>query len=185
MTGDPLWKRPQVVIGALAVALVGAGAGFALTRGAPDNGRAGGPELQIALAAAPEPVIEDGPIMGVGELTDGFDREALNRTAQGLDEAESFWAEAVDEVADRLWAEPPPRAYTPPVYEEEDVLPEPRQPVREEARRERRWSSFGYDEPRPDWAAERRARREEQEARQAERDRLPDGAELSRDSTFY
>jgi len=122
---------------------------------------ASGEGLKIEVVAPVEPTLAPGSVMDVGELTDGFRyvRPASVKRPPAYDVA---WAE--DEVAPPA---PPRRAAAVRRYTSEDAdrasLPDP------EPRREggRRW--FGFDSPRPDYGAERRARQDRMQAWEEQR----------------
>ena len=114
-----------------------------------------GPAVSIAVVAPREPVPEPGGVMDVGELADGYTHRAYARPVD------------VRALPDYGYDDAPPPPPEPRRDERPRIMaPEPAPaPVIVERREPRRWS-FGFDQPRPDYAAERReriARREEQQ----------------------
>lgn len=116
--------------------------------------------LRIEVVAPTEPKLSPGPIMEVGELVDGF----VYRPAPPAPEPVSYtaflpWEEETYDVAP---PRPPRRWFGLPVAPArrpwESERPEDRDRARDLARR------FGFDAPRPDWRAEREARRARLEA---------------------
>ncbi|MGZ9113620.1 MAG: hypothetical protein ACXW3K_03275 [Brevundimonas sp.] len=110
-----------------------------------------GDALKIEVVAPVEPKLAPGSVMDVGELVDGF-RYVPSRPATRAPVYEAAWSRDEDFARDpspsrsadvRRYASAD--AYAPP--------PEPEPPRRERARR---W--FGFDNPLPDYGAERRAR---------------------------
>ena len=122
---------------------------------------AAGEGLKIEVVAPVEPELVPGSVMEVGELVDGFHyvRPAPAERGPAYDVA---WAE--DEAAP---VEPRRRETAVRRYASSDAgpgqLPEPETL----GERGRRW--FGFDEPRPDYAAERRARQARMEALEDQR----------------
>lgn len=109
--------------------------------------------LKIEIVAPVEPKPFPGSVMDVGELVDGF-RYVPPRSAERAPWHDVAWNEDEDFAP----YEPPSRSATVRRYASaEPYSPEPadREPPRREG--DRRW--FGFDNPLPDFAAERRARR--------------------------
>ena len=141
---------------------------------------AAGEGLRIEVVAPVEPELVPGSVMEVGALVDGFRYVAPAGAPRGPVHG-TAWVE--DEVAPYA---PPSRpagvrrytsdAWTPP--------PEPEPPRRE---RERRW--FGFDNPLPDFRAERRARQARMDAledqRRAEREDRPERRRYSSEPPRY
>jgi hypothetical protein len=177
-------RRLAPAVAGLAVAGVGLAA-LGLAAAAPSDGRSGfrGDRIQIALVTPPEPVAAPGPRMEVGALSDGFDRASLApppAVTYADYEPEDAW----------LPQEPPVTEYGDDgvtravVYvPAEPVRAAPAEPVQAPPARP---LSFGFDQPRRDFAAERRARLEAYEARQAEQKQArPEGAVLRTAEAFY
>jgi hypothetical protein len=130
-----------------------------------------GPGVSIAVVDPREPDIKPGSVMDVGELTDGYKHRPYVRQADyvpiAYEDTEAWLPEEPRRVDNYRTAsyEPAP----PPVIIE---------------RRERpRILSFGFDDPRPDYAAERRermARMEEQRRMDDERMRYRQDYDRSR-----
>ncbi len=169
MAGDPsisvridrlaasLRRRP-LVAGAGALGLVVALGGFAMFDAfdrAAANAVPRGERIQIHLVTPPEPEIEAGPIMQVGELVDGFEYSPAPKVEQAV------WI-------DEPWVEPEPLPMPArrPMVRVEDWRatppPPPDQPRVVVLSREDR--SYGFRDPRPDWQEARRQRRERLEA---------------------
>jgi hypothetical protein len=169
--------RVRIGLGATAVAAVVAVVGLgAFATGGETAPRARGPRLAVTVVPPVEPVVDPGATMDVGELRDGFDRAALERRA---------------EVIDDTWF--PPDAYVGADPEPQFVrMPMPT-PVVEDGMAMRIYRSmvdrvpgrdalqdgsrnFGFDRPRRDFEGERAARLAARAA--AERGPIadPDGA---------
>lgn len=142
--------------GAAAVAaatLVGSIAAVALTaRPATENGAS--PHLRIALVAPREPTPTPGPVMPVGALRDDYvhDPAALNPAA-----SPDVWLQVA-------WIEPPgdlpaPTAVT---FDAPPSSPADSEPITLDPGDR----SFGFNAPRPDYAAERESRRARLDAMQ-------------------
>ena len=121
-----------------------------------------GEALKIEVVTPVEPKIQPGSVMDVGELVDGF-RYVPPRAPERLAPYDVSW--------DGENAGPP--EYQPPVRRAEvrryasnddDRYRDDREPPRRE---ERRW--FGFDNPMPDFRAERRAREARLEALEDQR----------------
>lgn len=141
----------SAVLAAITACVVAAGAGAGILL-QPTKDRAvpadRGPGVNIAVVAPREPVPEPGSVMDVGNLADSYTHRGYARPA------------AVDS---RLYAVsddyPPVHVEPPRVERPRAVAPEPSPPPVIVGRREqpRRWP-FGFDQPGPDYAAERRER---------------------------
>lgn len=170
MPSDPLPPRPpsdpaprrvkpahMAAIAAVSVAAVGLmGLNF-VTLPSP-AAVAPGEGLKIEVVAPVEPEIVEGSVMDVGELVDGF-RYTPPRAAPRAPVYEAAWMEDEDAPA-----------YA-PSYGNAEVrryASSPDAPRREpEPPRRERW--FGFDNPLPDFRAERRAREARLEALEAQR----------------
>lgn len=153
-------SRPEVRLGMIvfaAVTVVALVAG-AVLRGGPEGARMPGRELAIAVVAPVEPEVEPGGTMDVGALNDGFDRAALERRTEvpPYDALpEPAWV-GDETLGDDLSRKPVPKAL--PVHEvryAEDPASAPQgasDPLADGSR------MFGFDRPRPDYAAERALR---------------------------
>ena len=122
---------------------------------------AAGEGLRIEVVAPVEPELVPGSVMEVGELIDGF-RYVRPAPAERVPAYDVAWAE--DEAAPIV-----PRRRETGVrrYASSDGGPgEVREPETL-GERGRRW--FGFDNPRPDYAAERRARQARMEALEDQR----------------
>ena len=155
-------------LGGLAVAGVGAAAVLMIARPQPAVADVDSPLIQIRLVPPVEPDVEPGAVMEVGDLRDEFDRAALIR-AEAARRAE----EAASDVYAAAYVEgddygPVTEAYAPP-RPAMVILPAP--PPRREIDLRRDYvgspTAYGFDAPRPDYAAERRARRAERTAYEA------------------
>lgn len=110
-----------------------------------------GDALKIEVVAPVEPRLVPGSVMEVGELVDGF-HYAPPPAARRPPVVDVAWMENEDLAP----YTPPPRSANVRRYvssEADARPPEPEPPRRE---RDRRW--FGFDNPLPDFGAERRAR---------------------------
>jgi len=150
--------RIGLVVGAAAV--VGVGGLMAVqAQSRPDPDRQsdrGG--LSVALVTPPEPELVSGEVMEVGDLVDGYEHQEPPVMEPVLDAAYVEY--------DPAWSEPVEADYEP--------TPEARYqapPRRQVATTSSQGSRFGFDEPQPDYVAERRARQERMDAA----DRNPPG----------
>ena len=179
------WMAGGVAVLALTIG------GFALTnRGSADAEPAGGPALNIAVVPPPEREFQPGDVMDVGALNNGFDGQMPAAVATSSADAD-YYAEQPAYVEDDWRADDrePPR-YNDRSYDDRARYDEPA--PRQDDRRDDyqpRPLAFGFDAPRPDWRAEREARRAAMEARAREdadrRVYSSSGGRLSRDSEFY
>lgn len=144
------WTPSPVALAAITVCVVAAAAGTGILlqpskeRAEPSNR---GPNVSIAVVAPREPELQPGSVMDVGELADSYAHRGYVQPT--IDRAPSY--DAPEERA------PAPvemrRPERPRV-----VSPESPPPVIVERREgPRRWP-FGFDQPGPDYAAERRER---------------------------
>ena len=191
MTSEDLKIRLIALFGHSAVRWTTAGAivvaGVALTAARlaplPDADRpTDGPLVRIALVAPTEPDIEPGAGMDVGDLTTGFDRAALARAeaSRGAFDSASYDDDNPDyyddDAMDADYDAPPPAYGRQAVITLPVVAPPPTDP-RRDPRVEGRPYRFGFDAPRPDYAAERRARIARREAEWVERRRMAEERE--------
>ena len=148
--------RLGLAVALVAVAAVGVGA---YIMGGSEAVRPLGRVLDIAVVAPVEPEVLPGETMEVGVLNDGFDRAVLDRVAaQPVDDTytpEPAW------IGDERLGDPTLRMPMPtPVHEARVIevqAPRP-DPLADGSR------AFGFDTPRPDYAAERTARLNRMEA---------------------
>ena len=159
-------------LGGLAVVAIGAAAIAMTARPQSAAADVDSPLIQIRLVAPTEPVVEPGAGMDVGRLRDDFDRAALAR-AEAARRAEQAAAQAALAYVDDAYVEGDEVATLQTATDDYEaprvILPAP--PRREiDLRREYAGApgAYGFDIPRPDYAAERRARREAWEARAAQ-----------------
>lgn len=152
-------SRTDVRLGLAAVAVVGVIGAGAFMLGGSETSRALGRTLSIAVVPPVEPEVLPGETMEVGTLSDGFDRAALDRAAEpsifdGFLPPDAY-----------VGVEPPPRMPMPTpvapetpmgayqrVVDQARIEPAPADPLADGSR------AFGFDRPRPDYAAERTAR---------------------------
>ena len=169
-------SRPPVLLGVMAVVglvIAGVAAVGAFAGGDAPEARRSGPAMAITIVAPVEPAIEPGAAMEVGPLRDGFDRAVLDRATLAR----------AAMIADETWS--PPEAWADHDGGHDDVPrmpkpspaaedPTPMQAYRAVAQDSRRPDplndgsrAFGFDRPRPDFAAERAARWAARDARAA------------------
>ncbi len=153
------WRHGAAAGGVVVVGLAVAG-----LAGAASGGRViaeEGERLTIEVVQPVEPVFTSGPVMEVGTLVDSFDPAAIPPPEASPD--------ALHEDADYPQDEPKARdgflrRFSSAIQQalpREERAPPPR--IRREDR------SYGFDEPRPDWKAEREARRAQRDRIEAER----------------
>jgi hypothetical protein len=179
------WIAGGVVVLALALG------GFALAgRGGADAEADDGSRLNIAVVAPIEPAVQPGEVMDVGRLNDGFDGQMPEPVQQTAAEPDLYAEQPAYVEDDRSWRSndrrEDDRRYEDRAY---DAPQKPDDRGQREAWRGRPMS-FGFDEPRPDWRAEREARRQVLEARERERNerrerRYSSSGDLPQDSQFY
>lgn len=141
--------------------------------------------LHIAVVPPVEREVQPGGVMPVGELVDGYEHDPASLVGLRGDPFDDLYVETA-------WVEPEP-APPPPVSGMAVVRIDAPQPGIEPIRLDPRDRSYGFNQPRPDYAAqraERQARLEAMEARQAAelstRPGDPSAAgELKRDSIFF
>ena len=171
-----VWTRTHTVVTSIAAGTAGliAVGVLALAPRGEAAAQADGPRISIDVVAPREPVPVEGGVMTVGELTDGYEHHPYVRSAT-YEPLPDAWVE------EEPLPMPEPRRWTsePPVEPQASVVT---------VRAQGDPMKFGFDEPTPDYAAERRerqARMERIEAENASRATTPSGAQLTRDSTFY
>jgi hypothetical protein len=169
-------KEPRVrwlIVGGVALVAVIVG-GFSLAGHAGgDEDTGDGPRLSIAVVPPVEKDVQPGDVMDVGRLNDGFDGkmpEAVEHTAADADlnveqpayvEDDAAWRRDDRRTDDRDDA-----------YDRARPGPDDRNRTDDRMQRDAyqdRPMSFGFDQPQPDWRAEREARRAALDARERER----------------
>lgn len=176
-------KVRWVMAGVVVVAAVGLG-GLALSgRGGGEAHASGGPELSVAVVAPVEPDVEPGGVMDVGQLNNGFDGK-LPQAPAAERVADDYYAEQPAYTENRYYSSAPqlpprPAGEEAHLYVDPPTMDRDAGPVRPENPR-----AFGFDQPRPDYAREREARRAAMEAREAERHSRRDRPDLGPDA-FY
>ena len=156
MRFNPAYAASIGTIGALAVGL----AAFAAKDPRPVSAPPSGPALQIALVAPEEPKVGVGSVMDVGDLTDGYEHRPYAPASLTPDVA---WTEAEDGYEESHIPSAPRQEWSPRLDEARVAAVQFVQEVRE------RPLSFGFDRPRPDYAQERRQRREAMQRMEIER----------------
>ncbi|WP_292071336.1 hypothetical protein [Brevundimonas sp. UBA7534] len=163
-------------LGGLAIVAIGAATVAMTARPRPATAEIDDALIQIRLVAPTEPEVEPGEIMDVGRLRDDFDRAVLIR-AEAARRAERAAAAAALAYHDEDYGDdyvddrdaPPVRMIRSDGWGPVVTLPAPpRRPVEREPAFVGSPTAYGFDAPRPDYAAERRARREAWEARAAQ-----------------
>lgn len=147
-------------VAAVSVAAIGLMALRFVTLPEPDP-VAAGDGLKIEVVAPVEPELVPGSVMEVGELIDGF-RYVRPAPAARIPAYDVAWAE--EEAAT---VEPRRRESRVRRYASADAEPGPAPRPETLGERGRRW--FGFDNPRPDYVAERRARQARTEALEDQR----------------
>ena len=139
--------------------------------------------LKIEVVAPVEPKPVPGSVMDVGELVDGF-RYVPPRPAERQPLYDAAWSEDEDFAT---WSPPPVRPAGVRRYSSAGEAPAPSEPEPPRRERERRW--FGFDNPLPDFGAERRARQARLDAledqRRAEREDRADRRRYSSGPARY
>jgi hypothetical protein len=171
--------RPWMILAPLAV-VAAAGLVVLLMRGPAGQALSGG--MRVEVVAPAEPEVQPGSTMEVGQLVDGYSHVELPTAAEPAD--------AYDADYQTAWVEPlPPLREPSPTVWRSDAVDEPT--YRPGAEVTRSGGRYGFDEPGPDYAAERRARQERLDriqADQAARGRAGTpvaGPDLDRESAFY
>jgi len=152
-------SRTDVRLGLAAVAMVGVIGAGAFMLGGSETGRALGRTLSIAVVPPVEREVLPGETMEVGALSDGFDRAALDRPAEpsiydGFLPPDAYVG---DEGVPRMpmptavGQQTPMQAYQ-HVIDQARIEPAHADPLADGSH------AFGFDKPRPDYAAERTAR---------------------------
>lgn len=152
-------SRTDVRLGLAVVAMVGVVGTGAFMLGGSETGRSFGRGLAIAVVPPVEREVLPGETMEVGALNDGFDRAALERKAEpsiydGYLPPDAYIGE------ERTPRMPMPTPVTPqtPMQAYQQVVDQARierpaaDPLADGS------SAFGFDQPRPDYAAERALR---------------------------
>jgi len=145
-------SRTDVRLGLAALAMVGIVGTGAFMMGGSETGRSWGRGLAIAVVPPVEPEVLPGETMEVGALNDGFDRAALERVAEPpFDDTlpPPAW------IGDESLGDPAPRMPMPtPVSDTRliEIAAPAVDPLADGSRK------FGFDAPRPDYAAERSLR---------------------------
>jgi hypothetical protein len=189
MTGKDIldyFSQPKVrwvMAGVVVMAAVGLG-GLALSGHGGGEARAGGgPELSVAVVAPVEPNVEPGGIMDVGELNNGFDGK-MPEAPTSEPVADDYYAEQPAYTENRFYSSAP-QAPAPRAGEEAHLYMDRPTVDRDQGMsRGGNPRAFGFDQPRPDYAREREARRAAMEAREAERQSRRDRPDLGPDA-FY
>lgn len=153
------WRHGAAAAGVVVVGLAVAG-----LAGAGSGGRAiaeEGQRLTIEVVQPVEPVFTAGPVMEVGTLVDTFDPASMPAPEPPPD--------AYPQDVDYPLEEPKAREGFLRRFSSalQQALPREERAPPSRIRREDR--SYGFDEPRPDWAAEREARRAWRDRIEAER----------------
>lgn len=187
----PISRKTAVVIGSVVGGVAVLALGAVLTAQAVEGTvarraaavRIDGALMQIDLVTPPPKDVASGSRMGVGDLVDGYEHRELPPPPDLMDAA---WDPAWDEAEPFMEPVRPPSPSRNP-YAVEPDLEEPQEEVRktepEPHRRAR--PSFGFDQPRPDFAEDRRRRREARQARMEAMDRRENAARLDEDTAFY
>jgi predicted small lipoprotein YifL len=138
----------------------------ALAACGPEGARSGGPDLSVAVVPPVEREVQPGDTMEVGQLNDSFDRAALERVAAAEDETylppDAYAGSAIPADTPRMPMPTPVHLDLSPA-EAYRIAATGGRPARDPLADGSR--SFGFDRPRPDFAAERVARWAEREAR--------------------
>lgn len=175
------WLAGGVVLLTLAIC------SFALAgRGDPVVETADGPGLNISVVAPVEPDIQPGDVMDVGVLNNGFDGR-LPAQAQGAGGGDLYAEQPAYDEGDQGWraedrwapgARPSNvqtsngQSYVRPGPEGAPYS-DPQSRSQRDSYQDRpqgRPMAFGFDQPQPDWRAEREARRAVMEAREQARE---------------
>ena len=143
--------QPQKIAAAAGAAAVVALVGLAAVQARPSTGRSESTQragLSVALVTPPDLEPVPGGVMEVGALVDGYEHRPPPPMEPVLDSA---YVET-----DPEWPAPSEADYGPPYVS----APTERVPFRVKETTSSTGNQFGFDEPQPDYAAERRARRE-------------------------
>lgn len=149
------WTPGTIAASAVALAMVGGAAAMALSGGEGVRDE-GGPGVHIALFTPPEPTPVEGPVMDVGPLVDGYEHHPFVQQAAYEGDYPTAW---LDEGGYDPPPSPEPRAMVrvmtsePPADEAEAMDAVSERPL-----------SFGFDQPRPDYAEARRQRQARMDA---------------------
>ncbi|MBX3476049.1 MAG: hypothetical protein KF910_00405 [Brevundimonas sp.] len=124
-----------------------------------------GQRIRIEIVQPEEPMLISGPVMEVGVLVDAFDPAALPPARASADMPVEDFGDAKGTEADR----PPDSVLRRLSSAMRQALPHSdTPPAAPRIRRDDR--SYGFDQPGPDWRAEREARRAQRDRIEAERD---------------
>lgn len=137
--------------------------------------RTGGPAVSIAVVDPREPVVTPGGVMEVGAVVDGYEHRAPQPVPHDPMPDAGYREARLPMPEPRRWTSQPP------------VEPPSREAV-VTVRAEGRPMSFEFDQPMPDYAAQRRerqARMDRMAAEAATRAQTPSGAELDPEAEFY
>jgi hypothetical protein len=176
------------VAGGVAVAALALTAFAVGGRGASEDRLGDGPGLNIAVVPPVERDVQPGDVMDVGRLNDGFDGKMPEPVEQVSADADLYAEQPAYVESDQGWRAENRPDYDRDRYERDRYAPErerPADPAPPETFRGRPMS-FGFDQPQPDWRAEREARRAALDARERDRrDRRERSSDLRPDSEFY
>ena len=175
-----IWTRTHTTImGVAACAMAGVVAAVVMLTPTRDAvARTGGPAVSIAVVDPREPVVTPGGVMDVGEVVDGYEHRPVAQPAShDFVSSEDDWDEPLPLPEPRRWRSEP--ELEPEPTPEARVIVSAPQPHRDRDR-----DRFGFDEPQPDYAAQRRERRARME-RMEEAQRQARGVEPTDDSVFY
>ncbi|CAN5370838.1 hypothetical protein BH10PSE1_BH10PSE1_29040 [soil metagenome] len=161
---------------------------FAVTSRDGPRASGDGPRLNIAVVAPVERDVQPGEVMDVGRLNDGFDGKMPERVEQTSADTDLYVEQPAYVEDDQSWRADErrdDRGYDRAARDSSDRADDR---PRGEAYQGRPMS-FGFDQPQPDWRAEREARRAALDAREREARRVrryeSNGGSLSQDSEFY
>lgn len=173
----------SAVVGVAVLAIGGLGLA-AWNSTASADARPTGRLLNIAVVAPTEPEVQPGGVMPVGELVDGYEHDPAPMAALPNDPFDDIHVETA-------WVEPEP-APPPPVSGMAVIRTDAPQPGTEPIRLDPRDRSYGFSQPRPDYAARRAERQARLEAMQTQAAELStpsadasSAGELRRDSIFF
>jgi hypothetical protein len=163
------WTPSRIALAATTVCVVaaGVGAGVMLQPGKDRPAPADrGPDVSIAVVAPREPVPEPGGVMDVGDLADAYTHQGFSPPPGYIPASPEVGAYDLPATIESKRVESAGVAVSRP-----EPQPAPPRVVSEQREPQRRWP-FGFDQPRPDYAAERRqrvARMDEDRRRESER----------------
>ena len=171
-----IWTRTHTAVTSVAAcAVVVAGAAVLMLAPTRERvARTGGPAVNIAVVDPREPVVTPGGVMEVGDLADGYEHRPVTQPVSH-DPApyEDDWNEPLPMPEPRRWTSQP------------SVEPQRDEPV-VTVRADGRPLSFGFDEPLPDFDAQRRERRARMDrTAEAQTQTRTPGVQPTDDSVFY